>query len=138
MMRRTIPRAGTRKRHAYYDWDQRPCSLTSFAQAVAQRTNYMSAAFTRGDVLSNRLKPHLMGHYNRGYYKKTSYRQYSTLNKHWTRVIVYVVRLVICVLCTLSYVTGGQLVATRPLYAPHRHWSQPAQQHALPPLTGFH
>ena len=25
MRRRTIPRADTRKRHVYYDWDQRPC-----------------------------------------------------------------------------------------------------------------
>ena len=25
MRRRTIPRADTRNRHVYYDWDQRPC-----------------------------------------------------------------------------------------------------------------
>jgi len=41
MKRRTIPRAGTRKRHAYYDWDQRPCTLTSFAQTVVQQTVWM-------------------------------------------------------------------------------------------------
>src|SRR6266487_2130966 len=34
MRRRTIPRADTRKRHVYYDWDQRPLSLTSFARTV--------------------------------------------------------------------------------------------------------
>jgi hypothetical protein len=94
MRRRTIPRADTRKRHVYYDWDQRPCPSPPLPN---------SWDLTRSDVPNESSKTSSGVPRQPWVDKKSFCVKYSTRSKHWTTVIVSVVRLVhLCTLYTIQ------------------------------------
>ena len=60
MRKRTVPRVGTRKEEAYYDWGQRPCPSPPLPRQLE---------LSPWATFPKRLKPDLVGRPNRGYDK---------------------------------------------------------------------
>src|SRR5207248_6907913 len=93
MRRRTIPRADTRKRHVYYDWDQRPCPSPPLPNSSGHHQKRRSQESSK---TSSGVPRQTVGR------QKTFCKEYSTRSKLWARVIVTVVQSInLCALYTI-------------------------------------